>query len=85
MSVEIGSHLSLAPRDTVVLASDGLFDNLYIDEISACVRKDSLDQACLLLVETTRSRMTETTPEHPSKPDDLTVVLYRPRKQTARI
>jgi serine/threonine protein phosphatase PrpC len=80
MSVEIGSHMSLAPRDTVVLASDGLFDNLYIDEISACVRKNDLDQACRRLIEATLSRMTETTPERPSKPDDLTVVLYRRRK-----
>ena len=35
MRVEIGPALQLAVRDTVLLASDGLFDNLFIDEIVA--------------------------------------------------
>ena len=31
--IEIGPHLRLAPYDTVILGSDGLFDNLPIAEI----------------------------------------------------
>ena len=49
MSVEIGSPMTLATHDTVVLASDGLFDNLYIDEIVATVRKGGLTAACQVL------------------------------------
>src|SRR5690606_5002080 len=38
MRVELGSEQPLAPRDTVVLGTDGLFDNLHADEIVDLVR-----------------------------------------------
>jgi serine/threonine protein phosphatase PrpC len=53
MRIEVGSSLRLAPRDTVLLATDGLFDNLNPAEV------------------------VDIEAGHPSKPDDLTFVLYR--------
>jgi serine/threonine protein phosphatase PrpC len=78
MRVEIGPALQLCARDTVLLADDGLFDNLFIDEIVDSIRVDpprSLDR----LVERVRARMSgEGSADQPCKPDDRTVVLYRP-------
>jgi serine/threonine protein phosphatase PrpC len=80
MRVEIGPPLELAPRDTVLLASDGLFDNLYIDEIVDTIRTGPLPRAADRLVERVRSRMqAQDARDQPCKPDDLTIVLFRPR------
>jgi serine/threonine protein phosphatase PrpC len=80
MRVEIGPSLQLARRDTVLLASDGLFDNLFIDEIVDSIRMGPLNEAADRLVERVRSRMHgEGAADQPCKPDDLTVVLFRPR------
>ena len=80
MRVEIGPSLQLAKRDTVLLASDGLFDNLFIDEIVDSIRVGPLKEAADRLVERVRSRMQgEGAADQPCKPDDLTVVLFRPR------
>jgi protein phosphatase len=81
MRVEVGPALQLAPRDTVLLASDGLFDNLYIDEIVDTIRSGPLVAAADRLVERVQSRMKgSNNGGQPCKPDDLTVVLFRPRK-----
>jgi len=37
MHVEIGPKVSLAVRDTLLVASDGLYDNLQVDEIAAII------------------------------------------------
>jgi serine/threonine protein phosphatase PrpC len=80
MRVEIGPSLQLAKHDTVLLASDGLFDNLFIDEIVDSIRIGPLSEAADRLVERVRSRMQgEGAADQPCKPDDLTVVLFRPR------
>jgi serine/threonine protein phosphatase PrpC len=77
MKIEIGPVLRLAPRDTVLLASDGLFDNLHTGEIVQRVRKGKLGSACRRLVEDARLRMIAPAEGQPSKPDDLTFVLFR--------
>ena len=51
MRIEIGPPIEMAPRDTLVLASDGLFDNLLPDEIVESVRSGPLDEAVGALVE----------------------------------
>lgn len=78
MRVEMGSTLALAPRDTVLLSSDGLSDNLHTDEIVALARKGPLLECAQRLVTSTRQRMIEPAAPEPSKPDDLAVLLYRP-------
>ena len=77
MRVEMGSTLELAPRDTVVLSSDGLSDNLHTEEIVASARKGPLLDCADGLVAATRQRMVEPGGLEPSKPDDLAVLLYR--------
>jgi len=81
MRVEVGPALELAVRDTVLLASDGLFDNLYIDEIVDTICSGPLTAAADELVERVRVRMSGAGKgDQPCKPDDLTVVLFRPHK-----
>jgi serine/threonine protein phosphatase PrpC len=79
MRIELGATISLAPRDTIVVASDGLSDNLHLDEIVGLVRKGPLGNAVDALAALGRQRME--TPEEgaPSKPDDLTLVAVRRR------
>jgi serine/threonine protein phosphatase PrpC len=78
MRVEVGPALDLAARDTVLLASDGLFDNLFIDEIVDSIRVGPLNLAADRLVERVRVRMAGNgATDQPCKPDDLTIVLYR--------
>ncbi|MGR8948486.1 MAG: PP2C family protein-serine/threonine phosphatase [Gammaproteobacteria bacterium] len=78
MTVEISSTSFMAPRDTILLASDGLFDNMFIDELSAIACRGNIAQACQKIVDITKARMRGEDAELPGKPDDLTVILYRP-------
>ena len=77
MRIEIGPTLELARRDTLLLASDGLSDNLYPREIVEAVRKGRLARAGEHLLATCRRRMQNPDGSNPSKPDDLTFVAYR--------
>jgi serine/threonine protein phosphatase PrpC len=77
MRIEVGTAVRLAQRDTVLLASDGLVDNLRVDEIVQIIRKGPLEVAADELVRRAAGRMSEVSADHPSKPDDLTVVLFR--------
>ncbi len=77
MRIELGAPVRLAPRDTVVLASDGLSDNLHLDEIVELVRKGPLERAVDELLTLGRSRMEAAQAGAPSKPDDLTLIAIR--------
>jgi protein phosphatase len=82
MRVEVGPALELAARDTVLLASDGLFDNLYVDEIVDTIRSGPLTGAADKLVARVQARMQGAdAADQPCKPDDLTIVLFRPHKR----
>ncbi len=78
MRIEISSELPLAARDTVLIASDGLFDNLLETEIIDTIRKGPLSAAIQSLTELAAARMREEHDDAPSKPDDFTAVLFRP-------
>ena len=77
MRIEVGSTLELAPLETVLVASDGLADNVHTAEIVDILRKGPLDEATRALVALARARMLERTEHQPHKPDDLTVVVWR--------
>ncbi len=77
MRIELGAEIELSPYDTVLISSDGLLDNLHIEEIIEYIRKGSLGVAARGLSETASRRMREPEEGAPSKPDDLTFVLYR--------
>lgn len=80
MRIELGATLDLAPHDTVVLASDGLSDNLHLEEIVECVRKGPLHRAVDELAALARKRMEMPEEGAPSKPDDITFVAVRRRR-----
>jgi len=84
MRIELGATLRLAARDTVVLASDGLSDNVHLDEIVERVRKGPLDRAVDELAELGRQRMEAPEEGAPSKPDDLTFIAIRRRSPRPR-
>ena len=81
MRIEVGSPRTLSPRDTVLLASDGVLDNVHLEEIVELVRRGPLDVAAQKLVDQCRERMRGTDEAAPSKPDDTTFITYRPRPQ----
>lgn len=78
MRIEIGPSLTLGRYDTLLLASDGLTDNLTLDEVVATLKSGPLDRASNQLATTTRERMVTALDHLPSKPDDLTFVVFRP-------
>ena len=73
MRVELGPLRRLATYDTVVMASDGLADNLMVEAIIGHVRKGPLLRAAASLMSACLETM-----QGGGHPDDLTVVLYRP-------
>lgn len=77
MRIEIGSEQRLATRDTLLVASDGLADNLMVQEIVDAIRKGPLDTAIRSVTELALGRMATLQPGKPSKPDDCTAVLFR--------
>ena len=77
MRVDVSTTVTIAPRDTVLLTTDGVLDNLYIDEIIDIVRAGPLADAADRLMAAARARMTLASQVDPSKPDDATIILYR--------
>jgi serine/threonine protein phosphatase PrpC len=77
MRIEIGPPSHMATFDTLLLASDGLLDNLHVDEIVAIARKGPLARVARELVARAQSRMNSPRDGEPSKPDDLSLILYR--------
>ncbi len=77
MAVEMGPSIRLHAYDTLLLGSDGLFDNLHVNEIIERSRKGPLAKVVKRLSEDTLERMTQPKSGRPSKSDDLTIVAYR--------
>lgn len=77
MRIDIGGEVKLRPRDTVIIASDGLMDNVHIEEIVEHIRCGPMPAAADRLIELAQRRMAESSGEHPSKPDDLSLILFR--------
>jgi serine/threonine protein phosphatase PrpC len=77
MRIEIGSELPMAPRDTLLLASDGLTDNVMQEETVKLIRKGPLNVAIKSLTDLAQTRMANEVDKQPSKPDDFTAILFR--------
>ena len=77
MRVDMGAEIRLNPRDTVLLASDGLTDNVHLHEITELMRKGPMLEAITAMTNLARRRMIVETMHQPSKPDDLSVLLFR--------
>lgn len=82
LRIEIGPPVRLAPRDTVVVASDGLFDNMLTEEIIEQVRCGDLEKTAATLAAICAERMQGNTADVVSgHPDDLSFIIYRPGKR----
>jgi serine/threonine protein phosphatase PrpC len=84
MSIDIGAPVELRPRDTILLASDGLMDNVHLDEIVEHVRKGPAAAAVDAVVQLARQRMQSNNGTEPSKPDDLSLIVFRKRPPARR-
>ena len=80
MRIEIGPTVKLARYDSLIVSSDGLFDNLYVDEIVEIARKGKIEKAGQQLREMAQQRMTTPQKDLPCHADDLSFILFRPSK-----
>jgi serine/threonine protein phosphatase PrpC len=84
MRIDMGAGVELRPRDTVLIASDGLTDNVHLDEIIERIRKGPLMDGARALASLAGHRMANGESNQPSKPDDLSLILFR-KPERARI
>jgi serine/threonine protein phosphatase PrpC len=77
--IEVGSPLRIARFDTALIGSDGLFDNLYLEEIAEGICSGPLEGRVSALIAQVRERMEQPVGSAPSKPDDLTLIAFRRR------
>ncbi|MEQ8313011.1 MAG: serine/threonine-protein phosphatase [Gammaproteobacteria bacterium] len=77
MRIEMGPAVEIARYDTLLLASDGVFDNVHVDELVDLVRKGGLAQVSKALIQLVSERMGSDSDATPSKPDDVGFFLYR--------
>ena len=82
MWIDIARPIQVADLDTVILASDGLWDNLYRDEVAGLVGNRSLMECANRIFRMTTERMKREPNSEFGKPDDLSFILYRPRRQS---
>jgi len=75
LHLSMGMPIQMKRFDTLLLATDGLFDNLEKELIIDVIRKGPLDACAGKLCELAGERMTGNAP--PCKPDDLTFILFR--------
>jgi len=78
MRMEISSKIPMAPLDTLLLASDGLFDNVLQDEIIEIIRTGPVAEGAAELCRLSLQRMYKEQKGKPSKPDDFSAILFRP-------
>ena len=83
MWIDIGRPTQLADLDTVIIASDGLWDNLYRDEVAGLVSNRSLMMAANGIFRMATERMKCKPGSEFGKPDDLSFILYRPHRRSA--
>jgi serine/threonine protein phosphatase PrpC len=79
MHVEVGSGRQMAQRDGLLVASDGVLDNLLPDEIIEMLRSASAAEVASQIAITARRRMEMDDATVPSKPDDLTLIVFSRR------
>jgi serine/threonine protein phosphatase PrpC len=78
LRIEIGSLLRIAPRDTVIVASDGLLDNFLSEEIIEYIRRGKMQLAATALAVECLSRMERgDSNDVGGHPDDISFILYR--------
>jgi serine/threonine protein phosphatase PrpC len=79
MRIDIGPRVLMAPRDTLLLASDGVLDNVRHESVIECIRKGPLLAGARALCSQARAAMRGEQPDLPAHPDDATAILVRRR------
>ena len=83
MFIEVGPRRKIAVQDTILLASDGLTDNLTTWDIADLVRRNPLSNRVAELMDLASNRMVPASPgaDAKGKADDLTALVYRPERR----
>lgn len=81
MRVEIGAPVQLAVFDTLLLATDGVLDNIQRADLVDVIRRGSLIEQAAALQERVQATMSGDDRDLPAHPDDATAVLYRRSRQ----
>ncbi|TVQ80171.1 MAG: serine/threonine-protein phosphatase [Bradymonadales bacterium] len=76
LNIELGPFLEYQSTDRLLICSDGLTDCLPQDSILEVIRKGEPEEALQTLIEMVEARQKE----DPSLHDDLSLILFRPRK-----
>lgn len=79
MHIEIGPLVELAANDTVLLASDGLFDNYLVEQLIEIIRKESLEEVMQQLVALCKPMLDPEGRKKLNKTDDVTLIVCRQR------
>ena len=78
MHIEIGSPIELAKRDTIIVSSDGLTDNMFVKNIVNQIKSGDVVSSVSELAATCRKNMVSTSKkDRLPHADDLTVLIYR--------
>ena len=77
LHINIGPIIELAPNDTIILSSDALSDNLYVEEICEFIRKATLLDGIKELIAQCNLNMKEPLPDRRCHPDDFTLISFR--------
>jgi len=77
LRIEVGPKHALSARDTILLASDGILDNVRRDDLIEEIRKGPLDVAATRVVEAAQAAIEGWGPVV-GHADDATLLLYRP-------
>lgn len=77
MYIHIGPMIELAPRDTLIIASDGLSDNLYEQEISDLIHSGTMPDRLNEMIKSCRHNMLEIMPNRCCHPDDFSFTCFR--------
>jgi serine/threonine protein phosphatase PrpC len=79
MHVEVGSVRKVSSRDGLLVASDGVLDNLLLDEIVQLLRTGSAATAAMQIGALAWQRMKAAQDGKPHKPDDMTLIVFSQR------
>jgi serine/threonine protein phosphatase PrpC len=77
LQVAVSLPVKIARRDRLLLATDGLMDNFFERDIVDAIRTGDDLEAATELVASCHERMSHPLAGIPSKPDDLTFLIYR--------
>jgi PPM family protein phosphatase len=79
MHVEMGSGRKVSSRDGLLVASDGVLDNLTIEEIVGFLKSGTATRAAASIAALASQRMRDALEGQPHKPDDLTLIVFSQR------